>query len=266
LPGGKRGQLRAGAPRAKMIIIKSDADLEGMRASAALVARVLRAVMARVSPGVTTGELADFADEQIRAAGAENAFLGYRGFPGKICASVNDEVVHGVPGERRVELGDIVSLDIGLKLRGFVGDTAGTVMVGVTDPRQILLVKTAERSLAAGIAAARAGNRLSDISHAVQSVCEGAGFSVVRDFVGHGIGRQMHEDPQVPNYGTPGKGPKLRPGMTLAIEPMVNMGGYKVRVDDDGWTVRTQDGMPSAHFEHMVAIREGEAEVLTRGS
>jgi len=246
-----------------MIIIKSEADLQCLRASGALAARVLRAVMARVSPGVTTRELADFADQRIRAAGAENAFLGYRGFPGKICVSVNDEVVHGVPGERRISLGDIVSLDIGLKFRGYVGDTAGTVMVGVTDPMRILLVRTAERALDAGIAAARAGNRLSDISHAVQSVCETAGFSVVRDFVGHGIGRELHEDPQVPNYGAPGKGPRLRPGMTLAIEPMVNMGGYKVQVDDDGRTVRTQDGMPSAHVEHMVAIRDGEPEVLT---
>jgi len=247
-----------------MIIIKSESELNRMRESGALVARVLQAVAARVSPGVTTRELADFAHELIRAAGAENAFLGYRGFPGKICVSVNEEVVHGIPGDRRIEMGDLVSIDIGLRFKGFVGDTATTVMVGVTDPRRILMVRTAERALVAGIAAARAGNRLFDISHAVQTVTESEGFSVVRDFVGHGIGRQMHEDPQVPNFGAAGKGPRLKPGMTLAIEPMVNMGDHGVMVGSDRWTVRTEDGLPSVHFEHMVAIREGEAEVLTR--
>lgn len=249
---------------AAMIIIKSESELGRMRESGALVARVLQCVAASVSPGVKTRELGELAHEMIVAAGAKNAFLGYRGFPGKICVSVNDEVVHGIPGDRRVELGDLVSVDIGLTLNGFVGDTATTVMVGVTDPRRILMVRTAERALAAGIAAARAGNRVSDISRAVQTATEAEGFSVVRDFVGHGVGRRMHEEPQVPNFVGEGKGPRLRAGMTLAIEPMVNMGLPTVKVDGDRWTVRTEDGLPSAHFEHMVAIREGEAEVLTR--
>lgn len=249
-----------------MIIIKSQSDLAVMREAGRRVAAVRDEVAARVAPGVTSAELADWAHERLLAAGAKNAFLGYRGFPGKICVSVNDVVVHGIPDGRRIEIGDIVSLDVGLRYRGFVGDTATTVMVGVTDLRVVNLVRTAERALEAGIAAARAGNRVSDISHAVQRVAESAGFSVVRDFVGHGVGRRMHEDPQVPNYGAPGRGAMLRPGMTLAIEPMINLGRAAVKVDADGWTVRTADGMPSAHAEHMVAIREGPAEILTLGA
>lgn len=247
----------------RMIIVKSDADIRAMRDAGRMVADVRDAIARRVVPGVTTAELADAAHALIVEAGAENAFLGYRGFPGKICVSVNDVVVHGVPGALKVALGDIVSVDVGLRFGGFVGDTALTVMVGVSDLRVVNLVRTAERALAGGIAAARAGNRVSDISHAIQTTVEAAGFSVVRDFVGHGIGRRMHEDPQVPNFGPAGRGAVLRAGMALAIEPMVNMGAPDVKVDADGWTVRTADGCPSAHVEHMVVVRDGDPEILT---
>jgi methionyl aminopeptidase len=246
-----------------MIIIKSASDLEGMRAAGAVAARVRDAVAAKVAPGVLTGELGDFAGERFRAYGAESAFLGYRGYPGQICVSVNEEVVHGIPGKRRIQLGDIVSIDVGVRLDGFIGDTATTVMAGVADPDVLRLVETTRQALDEGIASAKAGGRLSDISHAIEREAQGAGFSVVREFVGHGIGRRMHEDPQIPNFGKPGRGPCLKAGMTFAIEPMVNMGGAAVRVDGDGWTVRTADGSPSAHFEHTIALREGAAEILT---
>ena len=248
-----------------MIIVKNEADLARMRASCGLVAKVRDEVASKVSPGVTTEELGEYAHELIVEAGASNAFLGYRGFPGKICISVNEAVVHGIPDRRRIELGDIVSVDVGLVLDGFVGDTATTVMVGVTDPAVVRLVRITEEALAAGIAAATAGNRVSDISHAVQSTAEAAGFSVVREFVGHGIGRKMHEEPQVPNFGAPGRGPLLKEGMTLAIEPMVNLGAAEVDVQSDGWTVLTGDRLPSAHCEHTIAVRNGEAEILTLG-
>ena len=234
-----------------------------MRESGRIAARVREQVADRIRPGMTTGELDVYAGEAIREIGAESAFLGYRGYPGQICISVNDEVVHGIAGSRRIELGDIVSIDVGVRVCGFIGDTATTVMVGVTDPRVIELVRVTRRSLEAGIAMARAGARLSDISNAVEKAVVAAGFSVVRDFVGHGIGRELHEDPQIPNFGAPGKGPRLKEGMTLCVEPMVNMGGAPVAVQKDGWTVLTQDRLPSAHFEHMLAIRDGEAEILT---
>jgi methionyl aminopeptidase len=247
-----------------MIIVKSAADLEGMRESGRVAAMVRDAVGKSIAPGVTTGDLADLAGDLIRKAGGESAFFGYRGFPGQICVSVNDEVVHGIPGSRRVQLGDIVSIDVGVKYGGYVGDTATTVMVGVSDLEVVNLVRTAERALYAGIAAAHAGQRLSDISHAIERTVTDNGFSVVRDFVGHGIGRKMHEDPQVPNFGKPGRGPRLKAGMTLAIEPMVNIGASEVDVQADGWTVLTRSRRPSAHFEHTIAVRDGEAEVLTR--
>ncbi len=247
-----------------MIVIKSKQDLERMRVSNGIAARVRDEVASRVSPGVTTSELGDYADELIRKAGGKSAFLGYKGFPGQICVSVNDVVVHGIPGNRRIEIGDIVSLDVGVLIDGFFGDTAKTVMVGVTDPSLIKLVRTTERALEVGLAEARVGRRLSDVSHAIQRVAEGAGFTIVRDFVGHGIGRDLHEDPQIPNFGKPGRGPLLRDGMTLSIEPMVNMGCADVQVQTDGWTVLTKDRRPSAHFEHTVAIRDGEVEILTK--
>ena len=246
-----------------MIAIKSDVALEGMRASGRLAAAVRDDVVKKVSPGVTTGELAEYAGQLIRNGGGKSAFLGYRGYPGLICVSVNEEVVHGIPGDRRINLGDIVSLDIGVEYEGFIGDTAVTVMVGTTDPDVINLVKSAEKSLWRGIAKARAGRRLSDISHAIESTAVKSGFSVVREFVGHGIGRAMHEEPQIPNFGSPGRGPVLKPGMTMAIEPMVNQGTAKVEVLKDGWTVVTRDRGASAHCEHTILITDGEPEILT---
>ena len=246
-----------------MIIVKSERDLAGMRESGRLAAHVRDAVGACVRPGATTQELADYAGELIRAAGAESAFLGYRGYPGQICVSVNECVVHGIPGPRRIELGDIVSIDVGVRYGGYVGDTATTVMVGVVDADTIRLVETGRRALERGIAAATAGNRVSDISHAIEEEARREGFSVVHEFVGHGIGREMHEDPQIPNFGKPGKGALLKSGMTLAIEPMINMGVAAVEVQKDGWTVLTDDRQPSTHFEHTVAVRDGEAEILT---
>ncbi len=246
-----------------MITIKSPAELDAMRRSGRMAARVLADVGARVAPGVTTAELAAYAGERIRALGGQSAFLGYRGYPAEICVSVNDTVVHGLPGERRVELGDIVSLDVGVRVDGYVGDTAATVMVGVTDPEVVRLVEVTRDALRAGIGMARAGRRVSDISHAIEGVVRHAGFSVVRQFVGHGIGSRLHEDPQIPNFGKAGRGAVLRPGMTLAIEPMVNLGGAEVEVQTDGWTVLTRDRRPSAHAEHTVAVTAGEAEILT---
>ncbi|MEI7879564.1 MAG: type I methionyl aminopeptidase [bacterium] len=246
-----------------MIILKSRDEIRKMRESGRIAANVREEISRLVSPGMTTRELDARAAQLIAGMGAKSAFLGYRGYPGNICISIDSEVVHGIPGERRIELGQIVSLDIGVVFGGFVGDTATTVMVGVTDPEVIRLVRATEQALEAGIAMARAGKRLGDVSHAVEVVVTQAGYSVVRDFVGHGVGRKLHEDPQIPNFGTAGAGPKLKIGMTLAIEPMVNMGGSAVNVLGDGWTVRTADGRPSAHFEHTVAICEDGPEILT---
>lgn len=247
-----------------MIHLKTESELAALRVSGGMAAQVLRRVAQAVAPGVTTYELGEIAREMLAGFGARNAFYGYRGFPGQICVSVNEEVVHGIPGERIIVMGDIVSVDVGLHYGGFVGDTATTVMVGVTDPETVRLVKATEGALAAGIEACRPGARLSDVSHAVQRFVEKAGCSVVRDFVGHGVGREMHEEPQVPNFGKPGRGPVLRPGMTFCLEPMVNAGGHAVKQLDDGWTVVAADGSMSAHCEHMIAILEDGAEVLSR--
>jgi methionyl aminopeptidase len=247
-----------------MIIIKTPEEVAQMRAACRMAAKVRDSLSRMVSPGTTTADLDQYAADLLKGFGAKSAFLGYRGFPGNICVSVNEEVVHGIPGNRRIQLGDVVSLDVGVMFDGFVGDTATTVMVGVTDPEVVRLVTVAQRALDAGIDQARAGGRVSDISHAIEKVVTGGGFSVVRDFVGHGVGRSMHEDPQVPNFGPPGRGAKLKAGMTLALEPMVNAGGSEVKVMDNGWTVVTADRSPSAHVEHTVAIREdGAAEILT---
>ena len=246
-----------------MIKIKSKDDLERMRVSCGMAAYVRDTVAQAIKPGVTTQELDDYARDLIVEQGGKSAFLGYRGFPGHICVSVNDEVVHGIPGKRVVSLGDILSVDFGVIYDGFVGDTATTVMVGVTDPDIIRLVTVTEQALQAAIEKAVAGGRLSDISHAVEKTALAAGFGIVRDFVGHGIGRSMHEDPQIPNFGAPGRGPKLRAGMTFALEPMINLGTEEVEVMEDGWTVLTKDRKPSAHFEHTVAVGEGQAEILT---
>lgn len=246
-----------------MIILKNQDEIRKMRESGRIAACVLGEISRLVSPGMTTRELDAKAAQIISAMGAKSAFLGYRGYPGNVCISIDSEVVHGIPGDRRIEIGQIVSLDVGVLFGGFVGDTATTVMVGVTDPEVIRLVMATEQALMAGIEMARAGKRLGDVSHAVETVVTRAGFSVVRDFVGHGVGRKLHEDPQIPNFGTAGAGPKLKIGMTLAIEPMVNMGGSAVNVLGDGWTVCTVDGKPSAHFEHTVAILEDGPEILT---
>lgn len=246
-----------------MIILKNQEEVARLRRSARIAAKVLDAIVRQISPGITTRELDDLAAARMAELGARSAFLGYRGFPGHTCLSINEEVVHGIPGPRRIEVGDIVSVDVGVSYDGFVGDTAMTVMVGVTDPEVIRLVRTAEQALRAGIAKAQPGGRLSDISHAIESCAAAMGFNVVRDFVGHGIGRRMHEDPKIPNFGLPGEGAKLKPGMTLALEPMINQGTWEVEIGDDGWTVRTRDRKLSAHWEHTVAIREDGPEILT---
>ncbi len=246
-----------------MIILKSADEIRRMRESGRIAARVRDALARLVAPGVTTRELDVEAARLMAAMGARSAFLGYHGYPGHTCLSVDCAVVHGVPDDRRIELGQIVSIDVGVIYDGFVGDTATTVMVGVSNLEVIRLVAATERALAAGIAKALADGRLSDISNAIERTALSSGFQVVRNFVGHGVGRKMHEDPQIPNYGPPGCGPKLRPGMTLAIEPMVNMGVSEVEVMEDGWTVLTADRKPSAHFEHTVAIGPDGPEILT---
>ena len=248
---------------ATVIPIKSAGEIAKMRAACAAAAGVLATVAALVEPGRTTKELDEAAGELIAQFGGKSPFLGYKGYPGNICCSVNEEVVHGIPGKRRVQYGDIVSLDIGIILDGYVGDNATTVAVGVVKPRTQELLRVTQLALAAGIAQARIGKRVGDISHAVQNVVEAHGFSVVREFVGHGVGRKMHEEPQIPNYGKAGQGPKLKPGMTLAIEPMTNAGVSEVTMLSDGWTVVSADGQPSAHFEHTVLVTEGDAEILT---
>ncbi|MFQ3670090.1 MAG: type I methionyl aminopeptidase [Verrucomicrobiia bacterium] len=246
-----------------MIPIKTPADAEKMRRSCRLVREILDQVVSRVAPGATTRDIDQMAADLIRQSGARSAFLGYRNFPGHICISVNEEVVHGIGGPRRINYGDVVKLDIGIFLDGWVGDTATTVAVGIVDPAIEKLLRTTEEALHCGIAEALPGNRLHDIGHAIYSRVTREGYSVVREFVGHGVGRKLHEEPQVPNYGKPGTGPRLKPGMVLAIEPMVNMGRADVRILADGWTVVTADGRPSAHFEHTVLVTEGEPEILT---
>lgn len=246
-----------------MIPIKSANEIQRMRASCAAAAEVLEIIGAMCVPGVTTKELDEAAGEWIKKLGGKSPFLGYKGFPCHTCISVNEEVVHGIAGKRRVQYGDIVSLDVGIILDGYVGDNARTFAVGVVKPRTQELLRVTEKALYAGIGQARPGNRVGDISHAVQTLVEASGFSVVREFVGHGVGRKMHEDPQIPNFGRAKEGPKLKPGMTLAIEPMVNGGTYEVQMLSDGWTVVSADGQPSAHFEHTVLVTEGEAEILT---
>jgi methionyl aminopeptidase len=246
-----------------VIVCKSPREIEQMRRANELVADVLAELAAMVKPGVTTAELDAAAERMVRAAGAEPAFKGYRGYPATLCASVNDEVVHGIPANRALAAGDIISLDMGVKLDGFYGDSAVTVPVGtITADVERLLTITRE-ALHKGIEQARPGGRVSDIGHAIQEHVEAAGFSVVREFVGHGIGTSLHEEPQIPNYGTPGRGSRLAEGMVLAIEPMVNAGKAAVKVLADGWTAVTKDGSLSAHFEHTVAVTETGCRVLT---
>lgn len=249
--------------------IKSKREIELIKESCRIVAEVLALVGVRVKPGVTAKELDKFAEEYIRSKGATPAFKGYGHdkknlFPGTLCISVDDEVVHGIPDGRVFEEGQVVSVDVGVQKNGYFGDGAKTFAVGKTSEEKALLLRITEESLAAGIKQARAGHRLHDLSHAIQKHVEAAGFHVVRDLVGHGIGKNLHEEPAIPNFGGPGTGILLKEGMVLAIEPMVNTGTYRVQVDSDGWTVRSADGSPSAHFEHTVLITHGEPEILTK--
>ena len=248
-----------------MVILKSLQEIEKIRKACLVVAKVLEIIRTKVQAGITTKELDDFAEQFIRDAGAKPAFKGYRGFPCSLCTSVNEQVVHGIPSKSvMLKRGDIISIDVGAIVDGFYGDAAITVPVGSITNEAKLLIKVTEESLFKGIAEARPGNRLYDISAAVQSHVEAHGFSVVREFVGHGIGRSLHEDPQIPNFGDRGGGPRLKTGMVLAIEPMVNAGGYVTKVKEDGWTAVTADGSLSAHFEHTIAVMADGPMILTR--
>ncbi|MBH0191402.1 MAG: type I methionyl aminopeptidase [Nitrospira sp.] len=248
-----------------MIILKTPAEIEIMAEASRVVAEVLEIIRKEVRPGVSTDDLDQLAEKEILARGAVPAFKGYRKYPKTLCASVNEQVVHGIPSGRKLKVGDIIGLDLGAIVGGFYGDSAVTVAVGPVADKVAHMVQVTEEALYIGIRQAVVGNRLTDISHAVQQHVESAGYSVVTEFVGHGIGRQLHEEPQVPNYGKAGQGPRLQSGMVLAIEPMVNMGGSAVRILADRWTAVTADGSWSAHFEHTIAIQpSGPARILSR--
>lgn len=252
-----------------MIFLKTDEEIELMRESNQLVGKTLGELAKHIKPGVTTSQLNKIAEEFIRSHGAIPLFLGYKGapgaidFPGSICASVNEQVVHGIPGDYALQEGDIISVDCGTEKNGFCGDSAYTFCVGEVSDEVRALLKTTKESLYQGIEKAVEGGRIGDIGEAIQSYCEKRGYSVVRELVGHGIGRRMHESPEVPNYGRKGTGAFLKKGMCIAIEPMINMGSKNIVFENDGWTVRTKDRKPSAHFEHTVAIREGRADILS---
>ena len=246
-----------------MITIKSPREIEIMRRSGKITAKTLARLIEAAKPGVTTRELDRIADESIRALGGIPTFIGYNGYPSAICTSVNDEVVHGMPGPRTLLDGDLLSIDIGTTLEGYVSDSAVTVAIGRVSETAQRLMRVTQECLMAGIAEMQAGNRLGDIGHAVQQHAESNGYGVVRQLVGHGIGTKMHEEPQVPNYGTPGHGTLLRPGLVLAIEPMITEGTYEVETLDDGWTVITEDGKLAAHFEHTIAITDEGPKILT---
>jgi methionyl aminopeptidase len=249
--------------RRTRIPIKSPREIEFMRKAGSVASSILQALAAQVTPGRTTGEIDQLAAELMRENDCKSAFLGYRGFPGYTCISVNEEVVHGIGGARRIMPGDIVKIDVGIVKSGFIGDNATTVAAGDIPLETKRLLAATEQSLFAAIDHARAGRRLADLCGAVEAFVAPKGFTVVREFVGHGVGRRLHEEPQVPNYRPQGKTPTLMPGMTLAIEPMVNAGVPSVRILDDGWTVITEDRKPSAHFEHTVLVTSGEPEILT---
>jgi methionyl aminopeptidase len=246
-----------------MVYLRNKTEIEAIREAARLTGRTLRMLAREVRPGRTTAELDALAEEFIRSHGGRPAFKGYRGFPATICPSVNQEVVHAIPGAYALKEGDIIGIDVGVEKGGYYGDAAVTVPVGEVPERTLELLRVAREALELGIQRAHAGNRVGDISHAIQTHAESHGFSVVRALVGHGIGREMHEEPQVPNYGPPGRGPRLMAGQVLAIEPMVNTGGPDIVVRSDGWTVDTKDGSLSAHFEHTVAIGETGPEILS---
>jgi methionyl aminopeptidase len=247
-----------------MIIIKSPPEIEAMRRAGAIVGRFFEEVRSMIRPGVATYDLEEFAEEYVGRHGVKGAFKGYLGYPANLCTSINEEVVHGIPSKKRVlREGDILSIDFGIVRDGYYGDAARTYPVGAVPESSVLLMRATELALAGAIEAMRPGNRIGDISIAVQKTAEAAGFSVVRDFVGHGIGRMLHEEPQVPNFGEGGSGPRLMPGMVLAIEPMVNEGGYEVEILADGWTVVTRDRKRSAHFEHMAAVTAEGCRILS---
>ena len=245
------------------IIIKSEREIAAMRQAGNVVARVLEVLKSQVKPGIKTKELDIITASELEKLGAKPSFKGYRGFPANLCVSVNDEIVHGIPGERVLVEGDIVSIDLGAIVKGFQGDAAITVGVGRISAEAEALIEATEGSLNAGISAAHPEAQLGDISAAIQQYAESRGYSVVREYTGHGIGREMHEEPQIPNFGLPGTGPVLKKGMTMALEPMLNIGDWRTRVSRDHWTVLTADSSLSAHFEHTIAITDGEAEVLT---
>jgi methionyl aminopeptidase len=246
------------------IILRLPDEIEKARASNRIVAEVLSRLREKIRPGVKTKDLDKFAEEIAEKRGAKPAFKGYRGYPHSLCISINEEVVHGMPSKRVLQEGDIVGLDFGIYYQGFYGDSAITLPVGKVAEKALKLMQVTEQSLYAGIEQAREGNRLGDVSAAVQTMVESAGFSVVRDFVGHGIGRNLHEEPQIPNFGKKGRGIELKKGMLLAIEPMVNEGEYNIKILPDGWTVVTKDGSLSAHFEHSIAITENGPEILSK--
>jgi methionyl aminopeptidase len=246
-----------------MIIYKSGAELEVMRQSGRIVAQILEELEPLVRPGIRTRDLDLYAEKRTRELGAVPAFKGYRGYPASVCVSVNEEIIHGIPSGRLLQDGDIVSLDFGVLYEGFFSDSALTVPVGRTTDEAGRLIEAAKKSFFRGLEQVREGNRLSDISAAIQRSVEADGFSVIRQFVGHGIGRALHEEPQVPNFGAPGRGPKLKAGMTLAIEPMIALGGFEVEVLEDGWTAVTRDRSLAAHYEHTVALTENGPEILS---
>jgi methionyl aminopeptidase len=246
-----------------MIPIKRPQDIEKMRRAGETAANILNELATLVAPGVTTGEIDHAASQLMSEAGVRSAFLGYRKFPGHICISLNEEVVHGIGGGRRIGYGDVVKMDVGIIRDGWIGDTATSVPVGIIDPEVERLLTVTEDILNGAVQLAVSGNRVGDISHFVQTEAERSGYSVVREFVGHGVGRQLHEEPQVPNFGKRSTGPKLKSGMTIAIEPMINMGKANVKILADKWTAVTSDGLPSAHFEHTVLITDNAPEVLT---
>jgi methionyl aminopeptidase len=245
------------------IVIKSEREIAAMRQAGRIVAIILEILSEKLRPGMRTKELDVIAVRELDRLGAKPSFKGYRGFPASLCVSVNDEIVHGIPGERVLQEGDLVSLDLGSIYDGFQGDAAITVGIGAISSAAKQLIKITEESLRAGISAAHDGARLGDVSAAIQGCAEVNGYSVIREYTGHGIGREMHEEPQIPNFGQPGTGPVLKKGMTLALEPMVSMGNWRTRLGSDHWTVMTADGSLAAHFEHTIAITNAEPEVLT---
>ncbi|MFZ0369458.1 MAG: type I methionyl aminopeptidase [Halobacillus sp.] len=247
-----------------MISCKTPRELDIMREAGRIVALTHQELERNIRPGITTGELDKIADDFIRSMDAIPSFKGYNGFRGSICVSVNEELVHGIPGDRVLDEGDIISIDIGAKYQGYHGDSAWTYPVGTVDDKTLDLLKVTETSLFKGLDEAIPGERLSNISHAIQSYAESKGYSIVREYVGHGVGKELHEDPQIPHYGPPNKGPRLKPGMVLAVEPMVNAGTRYVKTLPDRWTVVTKDGKMCAHFEHTIAITEEGYEVLTK--